>query len=554
MTVHPVTGAAAPPARLAGGDAPAGACAWLDDDRVVTGDDGGRVRVWRLATRQVERAHDHGAAIVGLTAGPGGAWLAVYGAGTDVTIWDPAAGAPRARLGGHRIGVWRAELLGPWLVTVDETNQVFAWDPETGERLRELPGDAAGKDIVIRGDRLAVFGRGRSFVWRLAPEATLRRLHGHTAHVRDLAFAPDGATLWSASADGSARGVDVTGARPVIVLGEASYRAPPMAEIGPPPPPSPRGLRSVQLAPGGATVATAAEDDAIALGDAATGAARAQLAGHTSRARRVVFSPDGAIAYSVGDTTLRRWDAATGRELGRAELRARGWDVARVGDDTLATVDDDQHLALWDAATLAPRPSELDADHLRELVVVGDRLIAATHARLGVLAGGRIERAVAHERVFCADATTAGAAVAGALGLIAAGDSIGQLAVYEGATLALRALWRVSDAVVTMVRFRPDGAVLATASGRRVQLWTPEGLLLAQTPELHALVTQLAWSPDGTRLALAGATGTVWVWQLAPDDGAGLDAFVRCVSSWALAAPGAAARGFDPADCAGLGR
>jgi hypothetical protein len=68
-----------------------------------------------------------------------------------------------------------------------------------------------------------------------------------------------------------------------------------------------------------------------------------------------------------------------------------------------------------------------------------------------------------------------------------------------------------------------------------VKLFDPAtGNLLAQAPELPAMLAQLVWSPDGTRLAIAGGAGLVWIWNLAPGVRDGLPAFVRCVSPWQL--------------------
>jgi WD40 repeat protein len=51
------------------------------------------------------------------------------------------------------------------------------------------------------------------------------------------------------------------------------------------------------------------------------------------------------------------------------------------------------------------------------------------------------------------------------------------------------------------------GARLATAVGRRVQLWTPDGVLVAESADLPATVECLAWAPDGSRMAAGGHGG-----------------------------------------------
>ncbi len=553
--VHDLAGAA--PIRLFDGvePAPLQDLVWLDAERLVSGGDDGIARRWNVREARVERRYAQPDPILGITPDPQGQWLATFGSGTTVTLWHmdppPEADAVHARLAGHRIGIWRVVPVGDALLTVDESNRAFVWDPRTGELLQELPGDPAGKDIAVFGDRFVVYGRGRSFVWRLAPEAVLRRIMGHSARIRDLVFSPDGMVLWTASSDGTARGTPLFDPRAPLVIGTPSLVAPPIVTLTDPNAFSatPLGLLSVRLSPDGRRVAVGSEQGWIAVADALTGQELTRFVGHERRARRVIFAPDGATAYSVGDTTLRRWELATGRELARVELGAAGWDVARVGD-ALATLTAEAGFALWDAATLAPRPSPLEVDHMRDLVVSGDHLIAATRGFIGVVApSGEVDPIAPHERVFCADAAP------GPDGpqLVVVGDSIGQVAVYDGA-LALLHIWRADPEradVITAVRLRPTGEVLASSSGRRVRIWTLSGGLIAESPELPALILHLAWSPDGSRLAIAGGSGQSWLWDLSPDAGDGLAAFVRCVSHWTLAAPGAAAP-FDPDDCAVL--
>lgn len=61
---------------------------------------------------------------------------------------------------------------------------------------------------------------------------------------------------------------------------------------------------------------------------------------------------------------------------------------------------------------------------------------------------------------------------------------------------------------VELLTWAPDGALLATAVGPRVQLWSADGDLVAESAALPATVECLAWAPDGARLA-AGAHGGV---------------------------------------------
>lgn len=60
---------------------------------------------------------------------------------------------------------------------------------------------------------------------------------------------------------------------------------------------------------------------------------------------------------------------------------------------------------------------------------------------------------------------------------------------------------------IEVLAWSPDGTRLATAVGPRVQVWTAEGALVAESDPLPATAECVAWSPDGSRLAAGGHGG-----------------------------------------------
>ena len=502
--------------------------AWVDPTHLVAGGPDHVARLWNVTTGAVEKRFDHGIDIYGVVAGK--TWIATFGYGEHLKVW-PLDGGPVRELVGHRLGLNNGVTVGDALVTSDETGQVIAWDPETGQRLRTLPEEGLLDGLVSRKGLLVTFGELRTRVWRLDPGAIVRRATGHTARVRDLLVTDD--TVWTASNDGTARSFGLDGTAR-LVLGTADFAEPIITGPADPngrKPPNPKGARAVVFAPGGERVATTYEDGRIVLWDRATGAQLATWTGHTRRVRGLAFAPDGAVAYSVGDTTLRKWDAATGAELAHADLGDGGWAVA-VHGDVVATQTDGGKLALWSAATLAPgAPVTLGKEYLHDLPFAGDLLLVADEEKVGLLDPhtGQLVRSAPHPLSFSSDfgATT-----------IVAGDSHGEIALFDRATLARIRTWKSGDELVTAVRLRPDGKVVATASARNVRIWDPaSGTLLAELRDLPTMPVRIEWSPDGNHLAIAGGAPIVWLWNLTP--GA---ATASCVLPWrlvdgALAAP-----------------
>jgi WD40 repeat protein len=69
----------------------------------------------------------------------------------------------------------------------------------------------------------------------------------------------------------------------------------------------------VAFSPDGKLVVSGSWDKAVRLWDAATGAARQTLEGHSDMVTSVAFSPDGKLVVSGSwDKTVRLWDAAIG--------------------------------------------------------------------------------------------------------------------------------------------------------------------------------------------------------------------------------------------------
>jgi WD40 repeat protein len=64
-----------------------------------------------------------------------------------------------------------------------------------------------------------------------------------------------------------------------------------------------------------------------------------------------------------------------------------------------------------------------------------------------------------------------------------------------------------------VIDFSPDGEMIATASGKTVKLWSRHGNLLQTLNGHSGLVNALAFSPDGEMIVTAGADQTVKLWK-----------------------------------------
>jgi WD40 repeat protein len=164
------------------------------------------------------------------------------------------------------------------------------------------------------------------------PRRVGQPLKGHTDMVSSVRFNPNGMTLATASADGTARLWDVSDpARPSLfglLRGQAE-------------------VSSVSIAPDGHTVATGGAD--VRLWDVASGRLVLKLGGHTAPVKLVQFSPDGYLLATAGtDGRVILWRPFGSDDPKPLDLPVNG----PAGDivSSLAFAPDQQMLAIGNSA------------------------------------------------------------------------------------------------------------------------------------------------------------------------------------------------------------
>jgi WD40 repeat protein len=545
-------------------------------------EEGGEVRLWDVATGKERDGLPGLQNVSALAFSPDGKALAVGTAKGPIHLFDLATRKPRLQLGRRETGVTALAFHsgGRFLAAaVGLEGAVRVWNPDTGREQFALEG-MLGKttSLAVAGDgqtlvvgcalegpfgvmgELSVWDigehRGR-FTWAGAnatadnvavspdgqtlalPDADhsvhlidlvtgreRRALHGHAGDIRALAFSADGQRLATAD-DGAAKVWEVTTGRELVTLAGSAD--------------------SLTLDPRGTRLAAVRAGEGVAsvtLWDVATGKRVADLQGHSAPVR-VAFAPDGRTAMTASvekqkgpprreptpvTALVQRWDAATGRLLGRQEAFPAGpdrWfteivlDFTADGQALLAAATGGAHgrqVKRWDLTTGAERTLPIPASGLE--LTCGP--VASRDGTILVVAGAFVQglAPVYEVEVWDVKAGKRRATMAGHTALVtslalspdgqtlASGDAAGAVKLWDPQVGQERLSLRGPDDGVADLRFSPDGQALVAIPGRRegeaspsVYAWTaspaPARSTLAVGDSFH-----LAFRPDGRSLVL----------------------------------------------------
>ncbi|RKG97130.1 WD40 repeat domain-containing protein [Corallococcus carmarthensis] len=422
---------------------------------------------------------------------------------------------------------------------------VRLWDVERGEPLAELKGHTAEVHAIAfspDGRWLASAGRpGELRVWDWRQGRQHAVLQGHTDVVLGLAFSPDGRRLASGGLDKGVRVWDVeTGAEQLRFEHDDNVIA-------------------VVFSPDGRRLLSTSADRSARVWDLEARKEVHRLAGHEEKVEAGAFSSDGQrIMTAAGDRAVRFWDARSGQLTdvlrnsgnvsvaaidGRFQLLVQGgWDgrvqlidgtggallerldahhsavmsVALSSDGrTFASGGMDGMLAVW-------RRPEVPAEVLLRGHAVWPEALAFSQER-ELLAGAED----GWRRWRLADANDLRSELGGTEAAVSLAVSPDRERIAVG-TLKGRAL--VLDArsgrvllelpgvkgSVRAVAFSPDGTLVAVAGDPDIQLWSvsdgrPVGLLQGHTGKVWAL----AFDSTGRRLASGSTDKTVRTWDVA---------------------------------------
>ena len=345
-------------------------------------------------------------------------------------------------------------------------------------------------------------------LWQPNAVAPFRELPGHRPkETWDLALSSDGSTVFSVGDDHCLRSWDVAS-------GVEKKSSIPRSIL----------LSCVAVSPDGRWIAAGGYDDLVVVYDVETLNSVATLSGHTHDLRSLSFAPNSRLLATGGrDKTIRLWnvpgfDLAGTREGHGNAVRALTWTT----DGQLYSSDSAGKILAWDSnGRITREHTEPEGVHSLAFAPTGLRIPAVSNAAVSNDAAKAGSPSIPTMIPKSASENDSKPSVLTIQSneLLAMGMNHGTVRLWHLPTNSVLFEAQHPGVEIRSIAFSPDGSTLAVAgSDDAVYLWhVATGRNVLTFDQLGAAVNRVVFTPDGTILAAALHNGSIRLWH-APND------------------------------------
>ncbi|HEX8435856.1 pentapeptide repeat-containing protein [Archangium sp.] len=429
-----------------------------------------------------------------------------------VRLWDAPTGKALRVFQGHSDSVRGVAFSpdGTRLAAASSDRTLTLWSVGDGRLLRVLEGHQGpvfGVAFKPDGTVLASASDDQTVrLWNVEDGRPLRTVSGHRSFVRSVAFSPDGSLLASGMGDGTILLWGEDQEKPLSVFhGHAEH------------------VRSMAFSPDGRMLASGSADQTVMLWSVERKNLSTVLRGHTDAVLGVAFSPDGQMLVSgSADLSLMLWNTASGLPIHVLKGHADSISGVAFSPDgtTLASASEDRVTVLWSTEQWHPlRSLKGHQGAVSSVAFSPDGTTLASTSNDQTLMFWSVDQARpldvirdhSAERIVFSPTDE---------NLVATVDALGIIHVWDTRTGNSRSTFQGSGALVSNMAFSPDGRRLVSGSNDGlVTLWSLEsGWEPRVVMRGHSgAVFDVAFSPDGTMLASASTDRTVALWRVGQD-------------------------------------
>jgi eukaryotic-like serine/threonine-protein kinase len=387
-------------------------------------------------------------------------------------------------------------------------DSIKLWDVVTGEELMTLH-DADSSEIEAMsfspdGSRIVACTDNDVQLWDAATGERLRIFKGHTANVAGVTFNPDGTRIATGSSDHTVRLWDTETGEELLTLRAHTS-----------------GVSSVTFSPDGTRLASIG-DDSVRIWDA-TPSDLCVLVGHTNTVIDVIISPDGSrIASAADDHTIKLWNMVTGAEISSLQENADFLTSMNFSPDSTRFLleTEGNTWVLWNPAMgekLITLPGLMHRNNSMTFSPDGKRIVSSSDDSIVKL----FDIATGEEATTLKDAglviymafSPDGTRIA-----IAGRDNT--VRVLEASTGKLLQTLSGHSKSVTCVAYDPSGNRVASGSDdHTIKIWdTQSGAELLTIDGHSAGVTGVVFSPDCKHIVSTGNDFTTRFWNATTGD------------------------------------